>query len=134
MTFGTEWGWGAPEDAAHRMLDLFLARGGNFIDTADGYTEGSSESFLGSYFRSRGGRDKAVIATKFTFNARPGDPNAGGNARKNVYRALEGSLKRLGTDYVDLYWLHAWDGLTPVDEVMSTLDDLVRGRKEKPVR
>jgi aryl-alcohol dehydrogenase-like predicted oxidoreductase len=126
MTFGTEWGWGAKQDAAHSMLDTYLDAGGNFIDTADGYTEGTSESIIGAYFRERGGRDRAVVATKYTFNANPGDPNAGGNARKNIYRALHGSLRRLGTDYVDLYWVHAWDGLTPVEEVMSTLSDLVR--------
>lgn len=133
MTFGTEWGWGAPRETAHRLLDRYFAAGGNFVDTADGYTNGSSEAIIGDYFRDRGGRDRAVIATKFTFNASPGDPNAGGNGRKNVHRALEGSLRRLKTDYVDLYWLHAWDGLTPVEEVMRTLDDLVRAGKVRHV-
>ena len=133
MTFGTEWGWGAPSETAHRLLDRYFAAGGNFIDTADGYTNGSSEAIIGDYFRERGGRDRAVIATKFTFNASPGDPNAGGNGRKNVHRALEGSLRRLKTDYVDLYWLHAWDGLTPVEEVMRTLDDLLRAGKVRHV-
>ncbi len=129
MTFGTEWGWGAPEDAAHRMLDLYFDAGGNFVDTADGYTGGSSERIIGSWLRAKGGRDRMVLATKFTFGAAAGDPNAGGNARKNIYRALEGSLARLGTDYVDLYWLHAWDGLTPAEEVLATLDALVRAGK-----
>jgi aryl-alcohol dehydrogenase-like predicted oxidoreductase len=129
MTFGTEWGWGAPGETAFALLDRYREAGGNFIDTADGYTGGSSERLIGDYFAQRGGRDSAVIATKFTFNAIPGDPNAGGNGRKNIHRAIEGSLRRLKTDYVDLYWLHAWDGLTPVEEVMSTLDGLVKAGK-----
>jgi aryl-alcohol dehydrogenase-like predicted oxidoreductase len=129
MTFGTEWGWGSPKETAFAIVDRFLEAGGNFIDTADGYTGGTSEAILGEYLSARGARDKVVLATKFTFNARPGDPNAGGNGRKNIYRALEGSLGRLRTDYVDLYWLHAWDGITPVEEVMGTLDDLVRAGK-----
>ncbi|WP_426755199.1 aldo/keto reductase [Myxococcus sp. Y35] len=129
MTFGTEWGWGVPEEASHRMLARYLEAGGNFLDTADGYTNGSSEQIIGEYFARHGGRDRAVIATKFTISASPGDPNSGGNGRKNIYRALEGSLRRLKTDYVDLYWLHAWDGLTPVEEVMRTLTDLVREGK-----
>jgi aryl-alcohol dehydrogenase-like predicted oxidoreductase len=129
MTFGTEWGWGSAESAARTILDRYLEAGGNFIDTADGYTGGTSETILGAYLKDKGERDRVVLATKFTFNGRPGDPNAGGNSRKNIYRALEGSLRRLQTDYVDLYWLHAWDGLTPIEEVLSTLDDLVRAGK-----
>ena len=129
MTFGTDWGWGAPEAASKSILDRFLDAGGNFVDTADLYTGGTSETFLGKFLKERGDRDRVVVATKFTFNASPGDPNAGGNSRKNIYRALEGSLRRLQTDYVDLYWLHAWDALTPVEEVVSTLDDLVRAGK-----
>jgi aryl-alcohol dehydrogenase-like predicted oxidoreductase len=129
MTFGTEWGWGAPRQTAFTLLDRYLEAGGNFIDTADGYTGGTSEALIGDYFAERGQRDRAVIATKFTFNAAPGDPNAGGNGRKNIHRALEGSLRRLKTDYVDLYWLHAWDGLTPVEEVMATLDGLIAAGK-----
>ena len=129
MTFGTEWGWGAPQETAFALMDRYLGAGGNFIDTADAYTGGTSESLIGQYFAERGGRDRAVIATKFSFNTVPGDPNAGGNGRKNIHRALEASLKRLRTDYVDLYWLHAWDGLTPVEEVMGTLDALVKAGK-----
>jgi aryl-alcohol dehydrogenase-like predicted oxidoreductase len=129
MTFGTEWGWGSPRETAFALMDRYFERGGNFLDTADGYTGGTSETLIGEYFADRGARDRAVIATKFTFNAVPGDPNAGGNGRKNIYRALEGSLKRLRTDYVDLYWLHAWDGVTPVEEVMATFDVLVRTGK-----
>jgi aryl-alcohol dehydrogenase-like predicted oxidoreductase len=129
MTFGTEWGWGSPKETVFALMDRYLESGGNFFDTADMYTGGTSERMIGEYFADRGGRDHAVIATKFTFNSMPGDPNAGGNGRKNIYRALEGSLKRLRTDYVDLYWLHVWDGLTPVEEVMETLDALVKAGK-----
>lgn len=129
MTFGTEWGWGSPRETASKILGRFLEAGGNFIDTADGYTGGTSERILGEELAARGDRDRVVLATKFTFNARPGDPNAGGNGRKNIARALEGSLRRLKTDYVDLYWLHAWDGLTPVEEVLTTLDALVKQGK-----
>jgi len=129
MTFGTDWGWGTPGDTAHRMLARYLEAGGNFLDTADGYTNGTSETLIGDYFATNGGRDRVVMATKFSFSSIPGDSNAGGNGRKNVHRALEGSLKRLKTDYVDLYWLHAWDSLTPAEEVMRTFDDLVRAGK-----
>jgi aryl-alcohol dehydrogenase-like predicted oxidoreductase len=129
MTFGTDWGWGTAEDSARRILDRYLDVGGNFVDTADRYTNGTSEALLGKFLKERGDRDRLVLATKFSFNSSVGDPNAGGNSRKNIYRALEGSLRRLQTDYVDLYWLHVWDGLTPVGEVMSTLSDLVRSGK-----
>lgn len=129
MTFGTEWVWGAAKDTAEAILERYLDAGGNFVDTADGYTGGSSETIIGDYLARAGRRNQVVLATKFTFNGRPGDPNAGGNARKNIHRALEGSLRRLKTDYVDLYWLHAWDGLTSVEEVMRSLDDLVRAGK-----
>ena len=129
MTFGNEWGWGSEEEAARAVFDRYIDTGGNFIDTADGYTEGHSEELLGKFIRERGLRDRIVLATKFTFNAKPGNPNAGGNGRKNIYRALEGSLRRLQTDYIDLYWLHAWDTITPVEEVVSTLNDLVRAGK-----
>jgi aryl-alcohol dehydrogenase-like predicted oxidoreductase len=127
MTFGTDWGWGAPKETVFALLDRYAALGGNFLDTADGYTNGSSESLIGEWLAARPGmRDRVVLATKFTFNAEPGNPNAGGNGRKNVHRALEGSLRRLRTDCVDLYWLHAWDGVTPAEEVMATFDQLVR--------
>jgi aryl-alcohol dehydrogenase-like predicted oxidoreductase len=129
MTFGTEWGWGSEEKAAREVFDRYVDAGGNLIDTADGYTAGHSEEMLGKFIGDRGLRDRVVLATKFTFNAEPGNPNAGGNGRKNVYRAIEGSLRRLRTDYIDLYWLHAWDTVTPVEEVVSTLNDLVRAGK-----
>jgi len=99
MTFGTEWGWGSPKETVFALLDRYLEAGGNLLDTADGYTNGTSERLIGEYFAARGGRDRSVIATKFTFSGDPGDPNAGGNGRKNIHRALEGSLKRLRTDY-----------------------------------
>ncbi len=129
MTFGTEWGWGSEEDVARAVFNKYLEAGGNFIDTADGYTDGHSEELLGRFIAERNLRDRVVLATKFTFNGEPGNPNAGGNGRKNIFRALEGSLRRLQTDYIDLYWLHAWDTITPVEEVISTLADLVHAGK-----
>ena len=129
MTFGTEWGWGAEEKSAQRLFDLYVDAGGNFLDTADLYTEGTSETWLGKFVAARGLRERMVIATKYGYNAESGNPNAGGNHRKNLLRALEGSLKRLGTDYIDLYYLHTWDRVTPVDEVMRAMDDAVRAGK-----
>lgn len=129
MTFGTVWGWGNTAEVAESILRRYLDAGGNFIDTADGYTAGASESIIGDFFAKSGGRERAVIATKFSMGRAAGDPNAGGNGRKNIIGALEASLRRLKTDYVDLYWLHVWDGLTPVEEVMQTLTELVRQGK-----
>jgi aryl-alcohol dehydrogenase-like predicted oxidoreductase len=129
MTFGTNWGWGADEATCGALLDQFVDAGGNFLDTADLYTEGKSEEICGRLIRDRKLRDRMVLATKFSFNAERGNPNAGGNGRKNIYRALEGSLRRLQTDYIDLYWMHIWDGATPLEEVMATLNDLVRSGK-----
>ncbi|WMT89295.1 aldo/keto reductase [Pelagibacterium sp. H642] len=129
MTFGTEWGWGADKDAAREIFGAYADAGGNFFDTADAYTGGTAEAWLGEFIAERGMRDEAVIATKFTMNLSATNPNAAGNGRKNIIRALDGSLKRLGTDYVDLYILHCWDRLTPPEEVMRTLDDLVRAGK-----
>ncbi len=127
MTFGEDWGWGSSRDESRRILDAFFEAGGNFIDTANVYTNGTSETLLGEFLK--GDRDRAVLATKYT-NAMPGtDPNAGGNQRKNMMRAVEASLKRLQTDYIDLYWLHIWDRLTPTEEVMRAFDDLVRQGK-----
>jgi len=133
MTFGTEWGWGMEKAAAQNIFNAYLDAGGNFIDTADLYTNGSSESWLGDFIAARGARDQVVIASKFSYNAQPGNPNAGGNGRKNVLRAIEGSLKRLKTDYLDLYLLHTWDQVTPAEEVMRTFDDLVRAGKVRHV-
>jgi aryl-alcohol dehydrogenase-like predicted oxidoreductase len=129
MTFGTDWGWGADEAACRQLFDRFVDAGGNFVDTADAYTSGRSEEMLGKFVKERQLRDRIVIATKYSFNTDAGNPNAGGNGRKNIYRAVEGSLRRLDTDYIDVYYLHAWDQVTPVEEVLTTLDDLVRQGK-----
>jgi len=129
MTFGTEWGWGSEESAARAIFDRYLDAGGNVMDTADMYTNGKSEELLGKFIAGSGLRDRIVLATKFTFSGDPANPNAGGNGRKNIYRALHGSLRRLQTDYIDLYWLHAWDTITPIEEVVNTLNDLVREGK-----
>jgi len=133
MTFGDDWGWGADDAASRQIFDAYVEAGGNFFDTADMYTNGNSERMLGRYVRDAGIRDNAVIATKFSYNAEPGNPNAGGNGRKNIIRALEGSLERLGTDYVDLLILHTWDRVTPAEEVMRTFDDLVSSGKVRHV-
>lgn len=127
MTFGEDWGWGASKDECHRMFDAYVQAGGNFIDTANNYTNGTSESIVGELVGAN--RDRYVLATKYTLNQGPDDPNAGGNHRKNLVRSLEASLRRLKTDYVDLYWVHAWDPMTPVDEMMRALDDVVRAGK-----
>jgi aryl-alcohol dehydrogenase-like predicted oxidoreductase len=127
MTFGDDWGWGAAKGESRKVYDAFREAGGNFIDTANLYTNGTSESFLGEFMQ--GHRHSIVMATKYT-NAVPGtDPNAAGNHRKSMMQAVEASLKRLGTDYIDLYWVHVWDQITPVEEVMRGLDDLVRQGK-----
>src|SRR5579862_2696631 len=128
MTFGND-RWGSEDAESKRIFDRYIDSGGNFLDCADGYGEGKSEEVLGRFVAEGKLRDRLVIATKFTFNAEPGNPNAGGNGRKNVYRALEGSLRRLKMDYVDLYYLHAWDIVTPVEEVVDTLTQLVRDGK-----
>ena len=127
MTFGTDWGWGADEAEARRIFDLYVERGGNFIDTANFYTGGSSETLLGRFAAGR--RDRLVLATKYSLNMHPGDPNAGGNHRKSLVQSVDASLRRLGTDYIDLLYLHIWDDTTPVDEVMRGFDDLVRQGK-----
>ncbi len=127
MTFGDEWGWGSPKDEAQKIYDTYREAGGNFIDTANLYTNGTSEKLVGEFIR--GHRESIVLATKYS-NATPGnDPNAAGNHRKSMMQALEASLKRLQTDYIDLYWVHIWDGITPVEEVMRGLDDIVRQGK-----
>ena len=127
MTFGTDWNWGSSEDDSRQILDAYADKGGNFLDTADIYTNGTSEQFVGKFIKDR--RDSFVLATKFTFNFGEGDPNSAGNHRKHMRTAVEASLKRLGTDYIDLYWVHAFDGRTPVEETMRALDDLVRQGK-----
>jgi aryl-alcohol dehydrogenase-like predicted oxidoreductase len=133
MTFGTDWGFGADKDGVRAMFNAYVDAGGNFFDSADMYTGGTAETWLGELIAERGMRDKAVIATKFGHSAEPGNPNAGGNGRKSVLRAVEASLKRLGTDYIDLYMVHTWDRVTPVEEVVRTLDDLVRTGKVRHI-
>lgn len=127
MTFGTDWGWGADRDECRKMFDAYAEAGGNFVDTANNYTNGTSERIVGELVAAD--RDHFVVATKYSLSTRPDDPNAGGNHRKNLVRALEASLERLGTDHVDLLWVHMWDGMTPVSEVVRALDDLVRAGK-----
>jgi aryl-alcohol dehydrogenase-like predicted oxidoreductase len=127
MTFGEDWGFGASKEECKKQFDAFAARGGNFIDTANAYTNGTSERIVGELVAPD--RDRFVVATKYTLSARPDDVNAAGNHRKNLVQALDKSLKRLGLDYVDLYWVHAWDWTTPVDEVMRALDDVVHAGK-----
>ena len=127
MTFGEDFGWGMAKDEARKVYDAFREAGGNFIDTANMYTNGTSESFLGEFMQ--GHRQSVVMATKYSNSAPGTDPNAAGNQRKNMVQSVEGSLKRLRTDYIDLYWVHNWDQITPVEEVMRGLDDLVRRGK-----
>jgi aryl-alcohol dehydrogenase-like predicted oxidoreductase len=127
MTFGKDWGWGAPLEDCTQMFHAYVEAGGNFIDTANRYTDGTSEKIVGELVDGR--RDRFVIATKYSLSTREGDPNAGGNHRKNLTQSLDASLKRLRTEYVDLYWVHAWDFTTPIDEVMRALDDAVSAGK-----
>lgn len=123
MTFGEDWGWGAAKDEARKVYDTYREAGGNLIDTANVYTNGSSEQFVGEFIKDH--RQSMVLSTKYS-NSMPGnDPNAGGNQRKNMMQAVEASLRRLQTDYIDIYWVHIWDQMTPVEEVMRGLDDLV---------
>ncbi len=130
MTFGEDWGWGSPVAEAEAILTRFIERGGNFIDTANFYTKGHSEKIIGDYVRQRDlRRDQLVIATKFFANLFPPDPNSGGASRKSVTAACDESLRRLQTDYIDLYWMHLWDRFTPIDETMRALDDLVTAGK-----
>ncbi|TRV49706.1 MAG: aldo/keto reductase [Microcystis panniformis Mp_MB_F_20051200_S9] len=124
MTFGENWGWGSDKEESRAVFRAFAEAGGNFLDTANIYTNGTSETLVGEFVK--GDREKWVIATKYSLNTRPGDVNACGNHRKNLFQAVEASLKRLGTDYIDLLWLHIWDSLTPMEEVMRAFDDLVR--------
>jgi aryl-alcohol dehydrogenase-like predicted oxidoreductase len=127
MTFGLEWGWGADKDESRHIFDAYAEAGGNFVDTANRYTEGTSERWLGEFVKSE--RHHFVVATKYTLRDQTGDPNFAGNHRKNLMRSVEESLRRLDTDFIDLLWVHAWDGMTPVDEVLRGLDDLVRSGK-----
>ncbi|MEP7288216.1 MAG: aldo/keto reductase [Chloroflexota bacterium] len=127
MTFGTGDGWTANETTSRAVFEYYIEQGGNFIDTAISYAGGASETLLGKFIAGR--RERLVLATKYSVNTRPGDPNAGGNHRKNIVQSIETSLKRLGTDYIDLYFLHMWEGRTPIEEIMRALDDLVHSGK-----
>jgi aryl-alcohol dehydrogenase-like predicted oxidoreductase len=132
LTFG-EGGWHAGEEAARSVFRRYVEAGGNFVDTAINYAGGRSEEMLGAFIEEAGVRDRLVVATKFAVATRPGDPNSGGNGRKNIIASLDTSLRRLRTDYVDVYWLHMWDEVTPVEEVMATLDTLVRSGKVRAI-
>ena len=128
MTFGND-AWGSPDETSRQIFNQFVDAGGNFIDTADVYSGGRSEELTGQYIADRTLRDQVVLATKFGFNTQRGNPHAGGNGSKHIHQALKGSLRRLKTDYVDLYWLHVWDMVTPVEEVLQTLGALVQAGK-----
>ncbi|MEZ4370321.1 MAG: aldo/keto reductase [Polyangiaceae bacterium] len=127
MSFGDAWGFGADEATSHQVLDAYAAAGGNFLDTANKYHGGQTEEICGRWLAGK--RDRFVLATKYTLCMDHDDPNSGGSHRKNLVRSVEASLKRLGTDYIDLLWIHAWDELTPMDETLRALDDLVRAGK-----
>ncbi len=127
MTFGPDWGWGADKDESRAMFDTFAEAGGNFIDTANRYTNGTAESLVGQFVGED--RERFVIATKYTLSRDGEDPNGSGNHRKSLVESLDASLRRLGTDYIDVYWAHIWDPCTPIDEMMRALDDQVRAGK-----
>jgi aryl-alcohol dehydrogenase-like predicted oxidoreductase len=130
MTFGEDWGWGTPVRESQDILTRYIERGGNFIDTANLYTKGHSEEIIGNFLASdRSRRDRLVIATKFSVNMYRGDPNGGGGSAKTIIEACEQSLRRLSTDYIDLYWQHAWDSFTPIEETMRAMDNLVTSGK-----
>jgi aryl-alcohol dehydrogenase-like predicted oxidoreductase len=134
MTFGEDWGWGASPETSEAILAEYLDRGGNVVDTANMYTNGHSEKIVGDFFAARPGlRDRVVLSTKFFANLYPGDPNGGGGGRKALIAQLEESLRRLQTDYVDLYWLHNWDRRAPIEETLRALDDLVAAGKVRYV-
>jgi aryl-alcohol dehydrogenase-like predicted oxidoreductase len=130
MTFGEDLGWGSSVEESQHIIDRFIALGGNFIDTANFYTRSHSEKIIGDHIgRHPSKRERLVIATKFSGNLYPGDPNGGGSGRKSIIAACENSLRRLQTDYIDLYWLHNWDVHTPIEETMAALEDLIRAGK-----
>jgi aryl-alcohol dehydrogenase-like predicted oxidoreductase len=134
MTFGEDLGWGSSVEESQRIIDRYIELGGNFIDTANFYTKSHSEKIIGDHVgRHAARRDRLVIATKFSGNLYPGDPNGGGSGRKSIVSACENSLRRLQTDYIDLYWLHNWDVHTPIEETMAALEDLVRAGKVRYV-
>ena len=123
MGFGTEWKWGADKELSKKIFDAYANAGGNFLDTANRYTEGTSEKFVGDFIAKD--RDHFVVATKYTLRDRAGDLNFAGNHRKNLMRSVKESLWRLNTDYIDVLWVHMWDTLTPTEEIMKGLEDLI---------
>jgi aryl-alcohol dehydrogenase-like predicted oxidoreductase len=130
MTFGEDWGSmlpGASKEEAKKIFDYFVSKGGNFVDTANVYQNGTSEKYVGEFISTE--REKFVVATKYTLTTNPDDPNASGNHRKNLVQSVDASLKRLNTHYIDLLWVHIWDPMTPIKEVMRSLDDLIRSGK-----
>lgn len=128
MTFGENWGWGASKETSQKIFDMYAEAGGNFIDTSINYTDGTSEQFVGDFIQAD--REHFVVATKYTLTRADSlKPNSGGNSRKNMRQSVERSLKHLKTDYIDLYYLHVWDYMTPIEEVMRGLDDLVQQGK-----
>ena len=134
MTFGEDWGFGSPVPESEAIMARYFERGGNFLDTANGYTGGHSERIIGNFIaHDRARRDEIVIATKFFSNQSRRNPNGGGASRKAVIASCEQSLRRLRTDYIDLYWMHVWDRFTPIEETMRALDDLVRAGKVRYV-
>src|ERR1700742_2853382 len=128
MGFGTEGGWGADQKDSFAIMDAYANAGGNFLDTANIYKLGTSEKIIGEYL-SNHDRDYFVVATKYTLKDNLTNPNASGNNRKNMMRSVEDSLKRLKTDFIDLFYLHIWDDITPIDEVLRAMDDLVKQGK-----
>ncbi len=128
MTFGEAWSFGASYETSQRVLDLFAQAGGNFVDTANNYQDGMSETYLGDFIKAN--RDYWVVATKYTAtSADQTDPNQGGNGRKTLHQKVEGSLRRLQTDHIDVLYVHVWDFITPIEEVMRALDDVIRAGK-----
>lgn len=130
MTFGQDWGTmlaGASKEESKKIFDRFVEAGGNFIDTANVYQNGSSEKYIGEFVAPE--REKFVLSTKYTLSTNPNDPNASGSHRKNLVQSVNASLKRLKTSYIDLLWVHFWDSMTPVEELMRALDDFVRSEK-----
>ena len=134
MTFGEDLGWGTSVEESQRILDRYIELGGNFLDTANFYTKSHSEKIIGDHVgRVPSRRERLVIATKFSGNLYPGDPNGGGSGRKSIIAACEQSLRRLQTDYIDLYWLHNWDIHTPMEETMAALETLIQAGKVRYV-
>jgi aryl-alcohol dehydrogenase-like predicted oxidoreductase len=127
MTFGPDWGWGADRDESRAIFDAFAEAGGNFIDTANRYTNGTAESYVGEFVAKE--RERFVVATKYTLSRDGADPNAAGNHRKSLVASLDISLRRMNLDYIDIYWAHIWDPYTPIEETMRALDDQVRAGK-----